>query len=247
MAKNGNNGRNINKRRRRSSAGSSLPPWATVDMVGKQRPQDVNVEQEELVFRQATFRKNIQQPLEVAHAQAWEDVFSKLWQSDLRTLFEGQNEQNASPTSTKNTASNSHLTIQPSYQYREVSLLPLAIFCSPPAVADRQMMVRCFLRYWSTVNNRTLTIHLPSLRSSVQGTLELLVHQCLDQEREQPLSRFLRRKCQSIPSYTELFVLWASHTRSFSSILICLEVSWFDLHLLLNSEFYPFPSFKKPL
>jgi hypothetical protein len=210
-----------NKRRRQRP----LPKWATIHKAGKQRPQDVTVEKEETILRQMTFRRNVEQPLERAHTQAWNDIFAN-WQSDLQALLSKNADQNQNQNQEEipSTSEYSHWIVQPSYRYNNKELLPLAIFASPPSICDRQMMMRCFQQFWNRVEPRTISIYLPGLRTSVQSTLELLFHLCLEQEREQPLARFLKRKTKSIPSYTDLLVLWARHTRSYDAILVCLEV-----------------------
>jgi hypothetical protein len=202
------------------------PRWARISMLSDAPLDTPKIPQEEMVMRHFCYRSKVQQHIERSHRRAYKRSFDKIRQP-LYAFFRGTETSTASqdPPPTKRPKLSKYC-MEASTSHHPL-LLPIGTFQSPSCILDRHVLMTNFVSYWKAADRRTAVVYLPRLLGSLRATLELVVHACLEQEEELGLRHYLHKLCKNKnphSSYQDVLLLWASHTRSMDSILVCLEV-----------------------
>jgi hypothetical protein len=211
-----------------------VPQWARINMLSDGPSEDASkIHQEEMVMRHFCYRTKVQERIERSHQRAYKRSFDQI-REPLYAFFRGTS--TATPTSTASQdppptkrPKVSKYCMQASTSHHPL-LLPIGIFQSPSCILDRHVLLTNFVSYWKAFDPRTAVVDLPRLLGSLRATLELVVHACLEQEEELGLRHYLQRNlCKNKNQHSsiqDVLLLWASHTRSMDSILVCLEVRY---------------------
>jgi hypothetical protein len=219
-----------------SSNRNGVPRWARISLLSDERSPSEDapkIPQEEMVMRHFCYRNKVQQRIERSYRQAYKRSFDSI-REPLYAFFRGTEtstetstaSQDPDPTPTKRPKVSKYC-MEASTSHHPL-LLPIGTFQSPSCILDRHALLTNFVSYWKAADRRTAVVYLPRLLGSLRATLELVVHACLEQEEELVLRHYLQRKLgknkTQHSSYQDVLLLWASHTRSMDSILVCLEV-----------------------
>jgi hypothetical protein len=209
-----------------SNRNNGVPRWARISRQSDEPSGGTPIPQEEMVMRHFCYRSKVQQRIERSHLRAYKRSFDQI-REPLNAFFKGTETSTARNPSPTKRLKVSKYCMEAATSHHPL-LLPIGTFQSPSCILDRQILMTNFVSYWKAADPRTAVVYLPRLLGSLRATLELVVQACLEQEEELGLRHYLQHKLRKNTtqhaSYQDVLLLWASHTRSMDSILVCLEV-----------------------